>query len=260
MKKHIIVDGKPRHIRGWKADRPDHRDLINNAMLKVIHLPDHTDLRSYCSPVEDQGELGSCTANSATSAMELLARKLGKPQVNFSRLFLYYAERVNIEHGDPNDDSGCMIRDTMKSLATYGTCAETTWPYDVSKFAVNPPQPAWDEAKNHQILKYYRCIGLTGVKAAIAAGASVVGGFSVPENMESDYCAKTGIVRYPSASEQIVGGHAIHFVGYDDHRAWIIFQNSWGTNWGDKGFGYLPYSFFTSGLASDFWTIRLEEF
>lgn len=265
-KSHIIAAGKPRHIHGWKADRPDHRDVVDNTMLKAAHLPDHTDLRSYCSPVEDQGELGSCTANAGTSAMELLAIKMGKPRINYSRLFLYYAERVKIENGDPNDDSGAQIRDTMKSLATFGCCAETTWPYDVAKFGVAPPDPAWIEANNHQILKYVRCIGLTGIKAAIASGSSVVIGFSVPENMESDECAKTGFVKYPTPDEQIVGGHAVHAVGYDDKlthdgvAGFIIFQNSWSEQWGDKGFGYLPYKFFTTGMASDFWTIRSEEY
>jgi C1A family cysteine protease len=192
--------------------------------------------------------------------MELLAIKFGKPRINFSRLFLYYAERVKIEGGDPADDSGAQIRDTMKSLATYGTCAETTWPYVSDKFSVNPSEAAWKEAMSHQILTYYRCIGLTGIRQCIAEGYSVVGGFSVPENMESDECAKTGIVKYPTAKEQIVGGHAAHFVAYDDKTQLLCFQNSWSTEWGDKGFGYLPYKFVTSGLASDFWTIRLEEF
>lgn len=260
MGKHRIIGGKCRHLTGWKADRPDHNDKVYTAMLKVAHLPDHTDLRSYCSPVEDQEQIGSCTANSATSAMELLAIKMGKSRVNFSRLFLYYAERVKVEHGDPTDDSGCQIRDTMKSLADFGTCAETTWPYAMDKFSENPPPAAWTEALSHKIIAYYRVNGLTGIKQCIAEGYSVVAGFSVPESMDSDDVAKTGILLYPKKGEQIIGGHAVHLVGYDDHTQLICFQNSWGTSWGDAGFGYLPYKYFTTGLASDFWTIRNEEF
>lgn len=260
MSRHQVISGKLRHLKGWKADRPDHRDKVYSSMLKVARLPDHTDLRSFCSPVEDQATIGSCTANSATSAMELLAIKMGKPRVNFSRLFLYYAERVKVESGDPNDDSGAQIRDTMKSLATYGACSETTWPYDISKFATNPDDASWAEGLTHKILMYFRCDGLIGIKSCLAEGFSVVGGFSVPENMQSDAAAQTGIVNYPGPNEQIIGGHAVHFVGYDDKARHIIFQNSWSDNWGDKGFGYLNYQFFDSGMASDFWTIRSEEF
>jgi C1A family cysteine protease len=256
----ISANGKDRHIKGWRADRPDHRDKVYMSMLKVAHLPPSVDLRSGCGPIDDQGEIGSCTANSATSAMEFLALKMGKPLIMYSRLFLYYAERVVVELGDPKDDSGAQIRDTMTSLAMFGVCAETTWPYDVSQFSTKPPQPAWDEAFNHKILTYTRCNGLIGIKQCLAEGFTVVGGFSVPENMQSDTAAQTGVVNYPSASEQIIGGHAVHFVGYDDSKRQICFQNSWGDGWGDKGFGYLDYQFFENGLASDFWTIRLEQF
>lgn len=256
----LPINDKPRNIRGWKADRPDHRDMAFMSSVRPAHLPDHTDLRSYCSPVEDQSDIGSCTANAGTSAMEFLAIRLGKPRLNFSRLFLYYTERVKIEGTDPAEDSGAQIRDTMKALAVYGTCAETTWPYDITKMATEPSSAAWTEAKNHQILKYYRCSGLDGIRACLSEGFSVVAGFSVPSRIDSPDTAATGVIPYPLPNERIIGGHCVHLVGYNDKKKQILFQNSWGTTWGQQGFGFLPYKYFTTGLASDFWTIRFEEF
>lgn len=262
MPKHIVINGTARNICGWKPDRPDHRDRGYAFSLKASHLPPVADLRAtgFLPRVEDQGQLGSCTMNASTSAMEFLYRKAQKPQPELSRLFGYYAERVKIESTPASEDSGAMIRDSMKSLMMYGVCFETTWPYEVDKFSVEPPKAAWEEALKHRITSYYRVTGLTGIRSCLAEGYPVVIGFSVPESMEGEETGTTGIVQYPSGSEPIVGGHAVLVVGYNDASQLLMFQNSWSTTWGDQGYGYLPYKFVTGGLASDFWTIRTEDF
>lgn len=264
MSRHRLINGKSRHLHGWRKDRPDHRDLKYTIEAPEAAMPrgpisPHSDLRQFCSPINDQGELGSCTANSSTEGMEFLYRKLGKPVVMLSRLFDYYATRVWVEQTSPSDDSGAQIRDVMKALAKYGVCLETTWPYEVAMFSTEPPANAKAEALNHQILKYYKATTLDSIRMCLSGGYPLVGGFSVPENMESDECAKTGIINFPSPTEQIVGGHAVLFVGHDDSKKLLMFQNSWGEGWGDKGFGYLPYQFVTEQMADDFWTIRTEE-
>lgn len=227
---------------------------------QLTHMPAVLSLKQFASQIEDQGELGSCTANSSTSGMEMLYKKLGKQPPQLSRLFVYYATRVWIEHTPASEDSGAEIRDVVKALAKFGTCLEEHWPYDINKFSVEPDGPAKTEALNHQILRYYKILTVEGIKASIYQGYPVVGGFSVPENMESDECAKTGVVQFPHANEKLVGGHAVLWTGYDDDKQLIQFQNSWSDQWGDHGFGYLPYKFFRTGLASDHWTIRAEEY
>ncbi len=252
----------PSRAYGWKPDAPDHRDqLLKASFIDSLLLPRQKDLRPWCSRVEDQGALGSCTANSSTSAVEYLYRKLGRPtQPELSRLFLYYATRVWTEKTPAGQDNGAQIRDVMKTLALFGVCLEKSWPYDVTKFSVPPIPTAKLEALQHQILYYFSCPTLTSIKKSIADGYPCVGGFSVPSNMESDECAATGIVKYPGPREGFIGGHAVLFVGYDNKTQLLTFQNSWGTGWGDKGFGYLPYAFVSNGLADDFWTVRVTEF
>jgi hypothetical protein len=195
--------------------------------------------------------------------MEALYQKLGQPVAMLSRLYVYFVSRVRIEGTPASEDSGCMIRDVMKALNTIGACAESTWPYDISKFSSTPSAAADAEASSHEVTTYQACPDLASVKQAIADGFPVVGGFSVPENMMSQQCAQTGIVQMPGPNEQIVGGHCVMFVGYDDSTSLIKFANSWGTGWGDSGHGYLPYGFFTDTgngpLADDCWTITNEE-
>lgn len=254
----IPTAGQLRHLSGWKRDLPDHRDMLFS-VSKPMAIPGKASLRSKTPLVEDQGDIGSCTAHAATSAMEYLYKKQGKTSPQLSRLFLYYATRVWTEKIGAADDSGAMIRDVMKTLRRYGTCLETTWPYLTSKFSLAPSPEAKTEALKHQILFYYRCPNLRSAKMTIASGYPVVGGFSVPSSMMGPESEKTGIVKYPDNDEDFVGGHAVLFVGYDDTTKMLCFVNSWGSAWGDHGFGYLPYEFVDTGLASDFWTIRSAE-
>ena len=64
----------------------------------------------------------------------------------------------------------------------------------------------------------------------------------------------------PAVTEQLVGGHAVMAVGYDDSQGRFIVRNSWGDGWGMGGYFTFPYAYMTQrSLSSDFWTIRLVE-
>ncbi len=257
MGRKVEIAGEKRHLV-WMKDRPDPRDrLLEVSKLKSILLPKQVDLRKTCPRVENQGDLGSCTANSSTSALEFLYRKANKPQPEFSRLFLYYATRVWISQEDPESDNGAMLRDVMKAMAKYGVCIEGMWPYKKENFFAQPPMPAKGDASNHQITYYYRCPNLRSIKACLAEGFPLVFGFSVPDSI--DRAEYTGIVPYPTGHEGFIGGHAVMACGYSDKTKMLLFQNSWGEGWGEKGFGYLPYAYVENWLANDFWTIRRAE-
>jgi C1A family cysteine protease len=191
--------------------------------------------------------------------MEFLYNRFKKPAVDFSRLFVYYSSRVWVEDVPADEDSGCMIRDVMKALSSYGACHEDKWPYQIKDFDLAPSQIATEEALKHQILNYYRLPNLKAIKACLVEGYPAVGGFMVPASADNTETEKNGIIKYPGSDENFIGGHAVLFIGYNDKTKLLIFQNSWGTDWGDKGFGYLPYDFVNNCLANDFWTIRSEE-
>ncbi len=257
---HRDVLGASRNMYGWVPDRPDPRDLkIKASFFKALILPKRVDLKSLCSRVENQSSLGSCTAHAATSAIEFLYKKLKIEQPELSRLFVYFATRVWVAGEPPTNDNGAMIRDVMKALSTYGACYESLWPYLLDSWTKEPSGEAKNNATSHQILHYYRCPSLRQVKTCLADGYPVVGGFVVPQSIESLETTKTGLIRYPNPRESMEGGHAVLFVGYDDTNKLLTFQNSWGPRWGDRGFGYLPYAYVENRLASDFWTVRLAE-
>jgi C1A family cysteine protease len=244
---------------GWVPDLPDHRDLLYGAVRPVPKtLPKHIDLRLTCSPVENQGNLGSCTGNALAGAVEYLECKNNVPFVDVSRLFIYYNERALIS--TVKWDSGAMLRDGMKTLKKQGVCSEKKWPYIISKFIVKPSPACYKEALNHQITSYRRILTLDEMRMCLAEGFPFVFGFTVYESFESSEVARNGVVHLPQPSERALGGHAVLAVGYDDKEKRCIVRNSWGTGWGQKGYFTMPYDYVADrNLSDDFWTIRKGE-
>lgn len=244
---------------GWIPDLPDQRDHIYAAPAPTLQsLPPSVDLRPQCPPVYDQGQIGSCTANAIGAAVEFAEIKEQQAQeFTPSRLFIYYNERVM--ENTVAQDAGAQIRDGIKSVAKQGVCPESEWPYDITKFADQPPQQCFTDAAQHTVKSYQRLVqNLTLMKGCLAAGFPFVFGFTVYESFEGQDVAKSGQVQMPGANEQVLGGHAVMAVGYDDGQQRLIVRNSWGTSWGMAGYFTMPYLYVTQrNLASDFWTVRL---
>ena len=246
---------------GWIPDLPDQRDHLYAAPVeRLTQLPPSADLRPQCPPVYDQGQLGSCTANSIGAAIQFDRMKQSL-QPNFipSRLFIYYNER-DIEH-TVNSDSGAQIRDGIKSVAKQGVCPEDEWPYDTSKFADRPSDQCFQDAAAHKAVTYQRVVqNLSQMKGCLADGYPFVYGFTVYDSFMTQAVAQSGHAPMPASGEVVQGGHAVLAVGYDDAQNWFIVRNSWGTGWGMQGYFTLPYTYLVdSTLSSDFWTIRVVQ-
>ncbi|HLO11342.1 MAG TPA: C1 family peptidase [Pseudoneobacillus sp.] len=239
-------------IYNLKRDKLDPRDHMVSAVLakptKV--LPVAHDLRNKCPEVYDQGQLGSCSANAGCTALNFATKDFG---MRFSRLYLYFEERK--KEGTITEDSGASMRDICK-VATKGVAQEQFMPYIISKFTETPSEVAYKDAATHKAAHYHAVKGLTEIKQIIAfQELPVLIGMDVFDSFESEYTARTGIVTIPKAGEQFLGGHAVLIVGYDDNRQCLIVRNSWGSNWGDRGYFYLPYEFYNKQYAFDAWVL-----
>lgn len=253
------------HGLGWLPDVPDQRDFVFEAprVLPPTKLPPRVDLRAGMPHVYDQGMLGSCTAQALAAAFDFNRKKQGQSFMDPSRLFIYWNER-DLE-GTVDSDAGAMIRDGVKVLVKLGTPREKLWPYDISKFTLKPPQPAYEEAERNQALVYQRILRPSNDKSqdmllCLNMGYPFVTGFSVYESFESEEVARTGIVPMPGLNERVLGGHAVVVVGYDLPKKQFICRNSWGEQWGDNGDFYMPFAYLEDwNLSSDQWTLRTVE-
>lgn len=253
----------PRAIQryGWIPDLPDQRDRLYSAPVETLQsLPAQVDLRPGCPPVYDQGDLGSCTANAIAGGLEFLQIKEQlSPVFTPSRLFIYYNERA-IE-GTVDSDSGASLRDGIKGVASQGAPPESDWPYDVSLFAEQPPESAYQAAVSYKALLYFSLLQqLNQLRACLASGYPFAFGFTVYESFEGPDVRQTGVVSMPTYAEAVVGGHAVLAVGYDDASSRFLVRNSWGPDWGQGGYFTMPYAYLTEpSLANSFWTLRVVE-
>jgi C1A family cysteine protease len=238
---------------GWRRPHLPRRCSVFSATFDGP-LPASVDLRSGCPAVYDQGDLGSCTANALGGLAEFIMIKESKPAFVPSRLFIYYNERAM--EGSITQDAGAAIGDGAKVLALKGCPNENLWWYNTAKFAVKPNKKVFNDGLKHLVQGVAGVQqDLTEMRKVLAAGYPIAGGFTVYDSFESDAVAKNGIVPMPGHSENVLGGHAVLLVGYDDAKQWFIVRNSWGASWGDKGYCYMPYAYWTdSQLSDDFWT------
>lgn len=218
---------------------PSERDY--RTVFQDRTVPDRVDLRQYCTRVEDQGQIGSCTANAAVGALEFHYKRRDGQSPDLSRMFVYFNTRRML--GQVPFDTGAQIRQAMASLMAFGACREEIWPYDPMLFAMEPPPAAYNEATLHEAVEYARVNGGQGTIQAVAQGLPVVFGTAIPRRCFEE-AANGGVM--PKLTQQELdspreGGHAMLIVGYDNPARVFIVRNSWGEAWGDHGYCYIPY-------------------
>jgi len=263
------------------------RDLNSKSVFKLSKLPSIVDLRNKISTIYDQDELPCSTANALSSVF-----RFNNPSINPSRLFLYYNERKltlnnkldetdkRSETSETNkinkkiepvinktnktetiiDSTNCILTKCILACKKYGVCSDESWPYDINKLTKMPNASLYDQAM-HNVIEF-TCIpsNITSIKSFIYKNEPLVVGISIYESFESDIVTKTGNVPLPDINtEKLLGAHACVCVGYNDVKNHWIMLNSFGENWGDNGYFYLPYSYLLNDkLSGDIWNIKIK--
>jgi len=290
-KKVVISDTQEKLGTGWLPPMPDLRDYSEEhpdiaAMLKPlgiagkkkVTLKASASLRQYCSKVENQGNLGSCTAHAAMGIVEYFQKRAYNKYIDGSRLFVYKTTRNLM---GVVGDTGAWLRNAMGALALCGVPPEKYWPYtdQAPDFDEEPPSFVYAVADNYEAVKYFchdpqganksPAAVLESIKKYLTAGIPSMFGFYGFDSFEQTDVK--GGIPYPCPGEEAQWGHAIVAIGYDDNMkiknlrcnqettGALLIRNSWGTGWGDKGYGWLPYDYLLNRLALDFWSLLSME-
>lgn len=268
---------------GYIPDLGDHRDYSKDQVKNIYNklsletseqaLPPKNDFSDRFTPVRSQGNIGACTAfASVVGVMEYYNKNTNNAYLELSPLYQYKMTRNVMK---VRGDTGAYIRAAMKSLALYGAVPEREYPYRVEKFDEEPSIDMKLIGQNYQALKYIR-VDQTGVakpdivpelKKHLAKNIPVMFGFTVLEKAWEQANKNGGMFPFPDKDDEIAGGHAICMAGYDDNIKIVNtvdnsetvgafkFRNSWGVNWGDKGYGWMPYKYVEQEMALDFWVL-----
>lgn len=266
----VVINGVQRRLN-WKRQGRDDRDYSIEAHhpATIAALPPRATTQTRARPaVRNQLALGSCTQNAGAAAMAFVWMVLRGAASDplFSRLFGYFFTR-QLEGVPATEDSGCQVRDVFKAYRRWGICFESTWPYDVEKFSIEPDDRAKAEAMMHQALVFYAAFTLNAIKKSIADGWPVIFGFDCFESLDSPEVARTGRIPLPERGERNIGGHCMFLDTYDDSTGEVSGNNSWGDeDWGDvdthtgrRGRFHMSYDYFSRGLASDANSLRSTE-
>jgi len=279
---------------GWIKDYPDIRDFNINTtqpsknvlkhgkkdtvrkLLRNVGVVDakkrrrvasKVDNRNWCSPIKNQGQIGSCTAFAAVGMYEYFQNRAFNKYMYGSELFIYKATRNLLGW---NGDTGAYIRTAMGTLALFGVPPSSHYPYLEEDYENEPPAFVYSYGQNFQALTYYRLdpLGasgkttLTNLKKQLRAGLPVMMGFTCYTSLNHETTQATGNIPYPSTNESVIGGHAIMVVGYDDKKTItnpLDGKRKWGVDWGAEGYGWIPYEFIRAGIASDLWCMITAE-
>jgi C1A family cysteine protease len=267
---------------GWIPDYPDIRDFTEVhervkpllEKIKTTKTPSSSsvDLRKWCSPIENQQNIGSCTAHAVAGVVEYFENRTFGKYIDTSRLFLYKNTR-NLLHS--TGDTGAFLKTALGALVLFGMPPEEYWPYDTKCFDNDPDAFCYAFGQNYKCISYFRHDPSTvsakevllSIKKYLSSGIPSIFGFTVYQSIK---LAEKGLIPFPSGNETILGGHAVAAVGFDDNivignpsgkstKGALLIRNSWGEEWGDKGYGWLPYEYILQGLALDFWSVLKQE-
>ena len=276
-------------VRDHTVTRPSDVEFMLERMgFGKSELRSREDIRdeNLLPPAQDQGNLGASCAFAVMDLVEYLERKYGSRFLEGSKLFLHQMSlrfktpSISAENYHALDTT---LRTTFKALRRVGTPPAVYWAYDAERFNSQPIDPLlFSFSREYASIQYVRLdvspdrgagpstpdrtIGI--VKQLLANGIPCVCGISVPRSLTT-----SPLIPVPNGRDELRGGQAVLILGYEDSGSagnkskaqmsprrrnqgtgTFLIRSSWGTGWGDEGYGWLPQEYITMGFASDFWT------
>jgi len=220
-------------------------------LVKTVDVPDEFDLSTSVNepPIADQGQKGACGAFSGAGALGYINNG-----AVLSPEFIYDQTRSLM--GTLNEDSGVDNRTLASVLVKYGTCLEKQYPYTEKLITVAPSDKLVKYAQEYKALKYVFVDGIDQImQTMVTLNTPVIFGMEVFSGFESDEAKNTGLIPMPSKTESGLGGHDQEIMGWNKNLDFgngliggVKVRNSWGKNYFQSGYEWIPFAYFDSSL------------
>lgn len=226
------------------------KDWYYSKIVRAQVLPLTYSLEQYCGEIKNQGSAGLCHSFAGSSVKDIQENIETGFKYNLSPLYL--AKKVKSIDSFP-DTEGSDLLSVCKALQSEGTIKEMYYPYNQYKAgSLEFPECKYTKIPKYKIKNYARCDTVDSIKQAIYNNKPVLLGIECTNNIYDLDNNSSKFIKMPTG--YAIGGHAIVVIGYDDNlvhtyedgrsfKGFFRIQNSWGTNWGDNGFAWLPYEY-----------------
>jgi C1A family cysteine protease len=251
------------HKMGLKSLHDPNKHKFGVFLPKDVptNLPPSVDYTNFAPPVQDQGEIGSCVSWGNAKLLELYHRKIHNVETLVSARAIYSSAKHQFQPQDLTDD-GLNVSDGLNIIKQFYVL-ESDYPSSDNKSNQFHEWIAIVPANIHKtdyLIKDFESVpsDVQSLKQALFERGPAVIGINFANEWED--CDNTG--RLQSTGLTSAGGHCMMVVGYDDNfvnldntKGAFKISNSWGENYGDKGYIYLPYNVNKEFFFSDIYTV-----
>lgn len=249
--------------RGTEKDWTFQDALAAGAIGAPAALPASVDLRAAWWAIDDQEDTGSCvgwaTAEGVVRYHMVQAGKLTKA-TQLSPRFVWMASKETDEFSTRPEtfieEAGTSLKAAMDIARKYGTVPMNVLPFHIAtKMYTGGENAFYANAAQRRIASYFNLHkDLNQWKSWLSSHGPILAGLSVDHSWDDATAHGGNIDNF--MPNTVRGGHAICVVGYVPNGRFIV-RNSWGTGWGDHGFGYVSAAYIAAGFFNESYGVTL---
>jgi len=228
---------------------------------KQVDFPSKFSLKDRVKQVYDQLSLNSCSANAAANFLSL-SDKHSTLKCNISRLFLYFCTRfIDKKNMLPVEDQGATLKSVFTAISSYHWIDEVKYPYEIEKVNSIPPKQVFEESITINKCPFVSYRQITQTKCSLKYSLymcqlPILCGIMVYSNFMR-LTKEDDILTLPAHDDELLGGHAVVIIGFDDETDTFEILNSHGSDFADGGYFRIKSNYLlNSEMAFEFYTVQ----
>jgi Papain family cysteine protease len=243
--------------KGTEKDWTFHDAIASGALGAVTAPPASVDLRAAWWAIDDQEDTGSCvgwaTAEGVVRYHMVAAGKLAK-NVLLSPRFVWMASKETDAYTTRPEtfieEAGTSLKAAVDIVRNYGAVPMSLLPFHIAtKMYTGNENAFFATAAQLKIASYFNLHRDPNQwKSWLASHGPILAGLSVDHTWDNATATGGNIDAF--MPNTVRGGHAVTIIGYMASGRFIV-RNSWGTGWGDHGFGYVSPAYIAAGFFDE---------